>query len=331
MKLISAVGIDDFSNPSMTNAATDNIIKRLGITDLFQANGHPSYGPTPVAGKGLYMTAYSTQTSFLMKDIIADYPTGDCWVAMGVMIDPTLIAAASGPFFQALGMTGAYNVVSNVGSLTRNDIIGIHGQNKRCCAELIWKPATGQFRVYVNGVMRDQGNFSLFNTGTYPPANQLMSLNGWSQQDTTSRFYFTDFYIGIVDSISECLGNFKITKLVAKNSTLNSAGMTPGGAAQLTTGDHTVEFDTAPLAGSIVAGVVETVRAYSPGPTAAVTTKRTVNGVETAERKAANLPVAITSLATDEAVNKRVMAPPTAYAIGTPLTECKLALSIVNN
>ncbi|MNQ21057.1 hypothetical protein D3C85_341570 [compost metagenome] len=330
MKLISAVGIDDFSNPSMVNGYSDNIIKRLGITDLFHSNGHPSYAPTPTPGKGLYMTAYSNQTTFMMKDIIADYPTGECWVAMGIMIDPAIIAAANGVFFTTIANT-QYNVGAFIGTLTRNDIIGIHGQNKRCCVELIWRPATGQFRVYVNGVMRDQGTFSLVNTISYPLVGQSIGFNAFSQQDTTSRFYFTDFYIGVVGSINECMGNFKVTKLVAKNTTLNAAGMTPGGAAQLTTGDHTVEFDTAPLAGSIVAGVVETIRAYSPGPTAAVTTKRTVNGVETAERKAANLPVAITSLATDEVVNKRVMAPPAAYAIGTPLTEYKLALSIVNN
>jgi hypothetical protein len=330
MKLYSAIGIEDFSNPLSVQPTADNVSRRLGPTDLFHACGHPSFVPIPTPGKGMNFSTYGCSDTFMLRDIIAEYPTGDCWVALGVMVDPIVIGGGNGVFFQA-NYNGRYDVTASIGSMTRNDLMVVAGQSKRCCLEVVYKPLTGQYRVYVNGVVKQAGTFSQLSVNSYPLVNQGIAFNGYHTSDSTSRFFVTDCYFGVVDGIDACLGNFKITKLVAKTSTLNVDGMTPGGAGQLTTGDHVVEFDTAPLAGQVVLGVAETVRAFSVGPTAAVTTKRTVNGVATAARKASNIPIVIPTTFTEDFAVQRVMSPPTNYAYGTPLTECKLALSIVNN
>lgn len=330
MKLYSAIGIEDFSNPLTVQAGADNVNRRLGLTDMFHLSGHSSYVPIPTPGKGLNLTTYASNDGFSLKDIIADYPTGDCWVAMGIMVDPITISGGGGTFFQT-AYQGRYDVVANIGNQTRNDLIAVAGQNKRCCLEVIYKPLTGQFKVYVNGVVKQTGFYSMLPIATYPLASQMLCFNGYQYSDGTSRFFVTDCYFGVVDSIDAFLGNFKVTKLVAKTSTLNADGMTPGGAPQLTTGDHAIEFDTAPLAGHVVYGATETIRAFSAGPTAAVTTKRKINGVETTARKVSNIPVAVPVLFTDDLLQQRIMSPTANYVAGTPLTECKLALSIVNN
>jgi hypothetical protein len=69
----------------------------------------------------------------------------------------------------------------------------------------------------------------------------------------------------------------------------------------------------------------------SPGPTAAVSTKRTINGSETAARKVSNIPVAIPLTAIEDVSVPRTGAAAQSYVNMTPLTECKLALSIVPN
>jgi hypothetical protein len=275
------------------------------------------------------MAAYATQTGLPLKEVIADYPTGECWLAMGIMIDPVVTPVANGVFFSIT--TSNQSIVTWIGGLTRADILATYGQNKRTCVELIYRPATGAYKIFINGIQRASGIFSLLNTNAYPLSTQIVNFNSFATQETTTRMFITDFYVGVVDSIDDRLGNFKIQKLVAKNTTLNIDGMTPGGAAQLVTGDHTIEFDTAPVANFSVCGVVESVRAFSQGPTASVNTKRTLNGSETVARKAANMPTAIPTLMLDEIANQRVMATPQPYVTGTPLTECKLALSIVNN
>jgi hypothetical protein len=329
MKLYSAIGVEDLSNPLTVQPTADNVTRRLGCTDMFSTCGHPSYVPVPTPGKGLTLTTYASMIGFELKDIIAEYPTGDCWVALGLIIDPTTLGAGNNVFFTTT--TSSYSVVANIGNQTHNTLIAIAGQGKRCCIELVYKPLTNQYRVYVNGVVRQAGTFSALNPASYPLASQMVNFNGYGTVDTTTRILVTDAYFGVVDSIDDRLGNFKINKLVAKTTTLSVDGMTPGGAAQLTTGDHAIEFDVAPLANQIVVGVAESIRAYSPGPTSTVITKRKVNGVETAARAAANVPVAIPVLVVDDLLATRVAAPLSAYAPYTPLTECKLTLSIVAN
>jgi hypothetical protein len=329
MKLYSAVGIEDFSNPLTVQGVGDATIRRLGLLDWFNMSAHGSYIPIPTPGKGLNLSAYANQTGFPLKDIIAEYPTGDCWIAFGVMIDPITIIQQGGSFFSV--STSNTTVYVPMSALSRYDILQTWGQGKRCCVELVWKPLTGVYKVFVNGIQRASGTASAWNTGAYPMSTHIVNFNAYAVNDSTTRMYVTDAYIGVVDSIDDRLGNFKIQKLAQKTSTLNADGMTPGGPVQLATGDHTVEFDTAPLAGSIVCGVAETVRALSQGPTASVTTKRTINGSETAARKAGPIPVTPPAIVIDEFAAPRVMAPPTPYVLGTPLTECKLTLSIVNN
>lgn len=330
MKLFSAIGIEDFSNPLTVQPTTD-VYRRLGFTDLFHFAGHPSFFPIPVAGRGCNFSTYSSSTGFQLKDVIAEYPTGNCWVALGIMVDPIQISGGGGTFFSVTSSL-AYHAFVSMGTANRNDLIAIAGQNKRCCLELIYKPSTGQYRIYVNGIMVQSGSTSILNVGSYPLDKQMVCFNAFHQNDSTSRFYVTDCYLGVVDAIDSFLGNFKVNKLVAKTTTLNADGMTPGGAAQRVTGDHVVEFDVATLNGQVVQGVAESIRAFSVGPTAAVSTKRTINGVETAARKAANLPVISPPvLGSDDILNQRPAAPPSNYVSGTPLTECKLALSIVSN
>lgn len=329
MKLYSAAGIGDLSDPSNYLITAPGTFQRLGYLELLQLSGHPSYLPIPTPARGLNLPVYASQTGFPMREIVADYPGADCWVAVGLMLDPINVGSAAGQFFTMSASNGTTSVA--VGSLTRYDLMVTHGQNKLCCVELIYNPKTGVYKIFVNGIQRQTGTSSVLNTTAYPMAQQLINFNSYATSETATRFYLTDYYIGVVDSVDDRLGNFKITKLAVKTTTLSAAGMTPGAPAQLTTGDHAVEFDVAPLNGQVISGVIESVRAYSPGPTASLNMKRKVNGVETAAVKISNIPTSFPATIADELATPRVMAPRAAYVTGTPLTECKLSLSIVPN
>jgi len=331
MKLYSAATPEDLGNATtfVSNLADP---KYWGYTDIVHHWGNAAAASSASLGKGLAIYGAYNGHGIMLRDIIDDYPTGDCWIAFGMMAEPfgTNAMPNNGGGLFTIGTSPAAQVSNGTlfPGCTCGQAFTTYGQGKRVAIETIFKPLTGEYRVYVNGVKRAEGTMTPFgNVITLRDAClnfcQYAAINNW--------FLLTDYYLGVVDSIDDRVGAFKVDALLSKQTTLPTGTLTMDGTSPTITGDHTVEYDVAPIQGKNVVGIVEQVRAASVGPTAALSFKRKVNGTETGARKVSDIPVTFPLKRAEILASSRVGAPATNYVKGTPLTEAKLSLSVQAN
>lgn len=329
MKLFSAAGIDDLLNPATyAGWAAGAPVKRLGYLDLFHCGGGTNYQPTPSPGKGMVLPVYISVLSISLRDIQVDNPDGSDFIMFGVIIqgDSNATTHYNGPQM-GLGRADSWSAVNAIG-LGRNEIINTFGGGKPVCVEMSYQMSTGLAKQYINGVLRWSGTVAqVAGQSSY----RTLLLNPYQANDNGRSIILSDYYLGTTKDPDFRLGNFKIAKLVVKSTTLPNAALVADGTVALVTGQHSVTFDTTPLSGSVVAGLVEKVLATSPGPTAGISMKRTVNTVTTASAAFKDIPIAVPVTAPDDAAVMKQTAPPTDYVLATPLTECKVSLEIISN
>ncbi len=327
MKLYSAATPEDLGNATtfVTNLSDP---KYWGYTDIIHNWGSTSQVSLAVLGKGLAIYGGWNGHSLQLRDIIDDYPTGDCWIAFGMMAEPysTNAMPTNGANFMSVGQHSNSAFATFV--LTAGNAFTTWGQGKRVCIEVVFKPLTGDYKVFVNGIQRGTGSLGPFASSM---ALREIALNFCQYSTVNNWFLLTDYYLGVVDSVDDRLGSFKIDALVSKQTTLPAGTLTIDGNAPVITGEHTIEYDVAPLQGRTIVGITEQVRAMSPGPTAALSFKRKVNGVETSARTYNDVPVTFPLKRAEILAVKRAGAPITDYVKGTPLTEAKLTLSVQAN
>lgn len=328
MKLFSAAGLDDLTKGYSYTQYAKNL---LGATDLITYNGNNGYIPTQSA-KGLHLRSYMTCCAISLRDVVDDGSTAE-WIALGLMIEPVAGQAfpnASDTWFN-LTTDGSTNATSF--SIPRNTLLNDWGAGARHCQELLFKPSTGQWNLYVNGILRTSGTIGMDPSWLVPSTLRQWYLNfcTYTTNSATGYFTLTDFYLAKVDSGASVLGNFKVSKLVTKQTTLPAAAATIDGNTATLTGNYSVEFDVSPLDGKSVQGVVESVRACSVGPTAGLSATRRLNGADSAANKVTNIALALPSGQVNFAQHYRLGAKATEFTSGTPVTEFKVNLSVVDN
>lgn len=328
MKLFSAAGLDDLLNPAnYVDRAGLSYPKRLGYLDLFHMC-NTTFVPTLLPGIGMSLPVYTSVLSISMRDVQADNTSGTDWVVFGAMIqgDGSAAAYSNYPVF-ALGRADNWSASSAIG-MGREQIINTFGGGKPVCVEILYQPSTNMAKQYINGVLRFSAAVTPM-SGTV--AQRTLLINPYQTVDNGRRVIVSDYYLGTTTDENFRLGNFKVTKLVAKSTTLPPAALIADDTVALVTGQHSVTFDTALLANSVVAGVVERVRAASPGPTAGIAIKRTVNGVTTAAASIKDIPTVVPSWSQDDALIAKIIAPPTDFVLATPVSEFKVSLEMINN
>ena len=328
MKLFSAAGLDDLLNPAnYVDRAGIPYPKRLGYLDLFHMQSG-SFVPTASPGKGMSLPVYTSVLSISMRDVQADNTSGTDWVVFGAIIQGDDIAGNynTSPAF-GLGRADSWSASNTIG-LTREQIINTFGGGKPVCVEILYQPSTGTIKQYINGVLR--WNSTITAIGGVAVHRTLL-INPYQVSDNGRRMVLSEYYLGTTTDENFRLGNFKVSKLVAKSTTLPPAALIADDTVALVTGQHSVTFDAAPLSTAIVAGVVERVRVASPGPTAGITIKRTVNGTTTAAASFKDIPTVVPSFSQDDSFVAKVLAPPTDYVLATPLSEVKVSLEMISN
>lgn len=332
MKLLSAYGVDDLGHPSSVVPALG--VNMLGYTDLaFNANNN-GYVPIPQAGKGLLLSLYMHGMGFSLRDFAESYLAkpiaegGSPWIALGLMIEPP-----PAPYSVPNNALNMFGLGTQPGSFTYQfamtwaEIFVVWGQSKRLCVELVYNTQTGDVSGYVNGLER----YTAKGTAIGPAANWFISFNQYQSSNSSQRFRLTDIYLAQVSGQQDIMGNFSIAKLPIKTTSLPANAKVMDGATAKLTGAHTVEFDTADVKEEMVVGVLEKIRANSPGPTAAMSCTRTVNGTTSAANKTSNIPTDPIISATQHVAAKRIGALSADYVKGTALEELKLNLAIVDN
>lgn len=328
MKLFSAAGLDDLTKGYSYTQYAKNFV---GATDLISYCENNGYAPTQTA-KGLNVRQYMNTLALPLRDIVDDGSAAE-WIALGLMIEPTVgqsFPTSSNAWFTLT--TDAYTSAAPFTS-GRTTVLNDWGGGVRHCQELLFKPSTGQWNLYVNGVLRASGTISMDPSWLVPSNLRQWYLNFCAYTTNSSSGYFTltDFYLAKVDSGASVLGNFKVSKLVTKQTTLPAAAATIDGNTATLTGNYSVEFDVTSLDGKSVQGVVESVRACSVGPTAALSATRRLNGADGAANKVTNIALALPSGQANFAQHYRLGAKATEFTPGTPVTEFKVNLSVVDN